>query len=239
MPDSGRCGNGQTPNPGDKQTLQAFSDPNPDGSKYSRITFCNDFFQLHDLSVAVENGKKSGRKTNLSIYDNTARVMFHEITHLDYFMNAPKTSPYVSDLEIEYRDKGQVGWHGAYGPFNARLLTKWQDTDPAYSGYFTQRNADNYAWFAMAKYVEGQIGEYPRQPKPGPRKVQSEPRDARTHIEPEGHQSVDLGDDDSGDDDADILDYPVPGCGDKLGVPIPNDVISASIISEHAQATAS
>ena len=55
--------------------------------------------------------------------------MFHEITHLDYFMNADEVSPFIWDLEIYYTAGGVTDWEGAYGPYNARLLTKWQDPD--------------------------------------------------------------------------------------------------------------
>jgi hypothetical protein len=93
-------------------------------------------------------------------------------------------SPYVSDLEVEYKVKGEKEWHDAYGPYNAKILRNWVDEDPQWSGYFTQRNADNYAFFALAKFVEKETGKYPGSPSPGSKKPTTAPRDAVTHDSP-------------------------------------------------------
>jgi hypothetical protein len=139
-----------------QSNLEAFSEP--DDGRYSRITFCNDFFKLPTFKDAIAAGRKlpAAQKTDLEKWNNRARCFFHEITHLDYFMNAGDSdgakSPYVSDLEVEYI-VGMKEWHDAYGPYNAKILRNWVDEDPQWSGYFTQRNADNYAFFALAKFV--------------------------------------------------------------------------------------
>jgi len=244
-PDPGKCPNGQPPVGGGKATLQAFSDPSPDDSRYSRITFCTDFFKLQDFNTAISNGKALARtqQRDLSRWDNQARCMFHEITHLDYFMNAgdddSAKSPYVSDLEIFITEQKHDDWQDAYGPRNARILRNYVDSNPKYSGYYTQRNADNYAFFALAKYVEKQTGQYPEAPKVGVRKPKLEPRDARTHEEPLlSGTSVDealIGGEE--DDVSPSGDY--PGCSDKIGKSVPAQVESASISSQYASATPS
>lgn len=148
-------------------------------------------------------------------------------------------SPFVSDLEIKY-DTPTVKdeWYEAYGPYNCRILRNYVDPEPQYSGYFTQRNADNYAFFALAKYVEGQINQYPSAPSPGRKKPKKEPRDTRTQEEPESEDTqgldTDLIDGDEQDPPDDIT---YPGCGDKFGVEIPAASISASISSQYASAT--
>lgn len=206
--------------------MEAFSEPNPENSRYSRITFCNGFFKLLPFQDAIKAGNAlpAKQKTNLENWNNRARCFFHEITHLDYFMNAGKDddgeSPEVIDLEVQYTTKKVPGWHDCYGPYNAKVLRNWVDPDPQYSGYFTQRNADNYAYFALAKFVEGQIGQYPSSPSPGKKKPLQAPLDAVKH-EPvsigqnitEQGQDVDLipGD----EQDPDPIVY--PGCLDKSG----------------------
>lgn len=198
------------------------------------------------MTVATENGQRlpATKKIDLSLWDSQARCMFHEITHLDYFMNAGAEdkglSPFVSDLEVNYKlERDEEGeWFGAYGPYNARILRNWVEKDPQDSGYFTQRNADNYAWFAVANYVENLIGKYPKSPSPGRKKVQERPRDLRTGAAPELSEGGVDGqqiDDDEEDPPADIT---YPGCGDKIGPEVAAAAIAASISSQYGSPTA-
>lgn len=238
---NGQCGvGGQKPVGGGTKQLQAFSD---NGGRYSMITFCNGFFSLQAFGDAINLGKKLGsRKTDLSLWDNRARCFLHEVTHLDYFMNAGPgdqgKSPYVWDLEVEYRGD----WHECYGPYYAKMLRNWVDADPQYSGYYTQRNADNYAWFALASYVKGQINQYPGSPSPGRRKPQSEPRNSATHAAPEGlpnnaTQSQDV--DQIPEDGEEPPNTVYPGCPDNYGSDVAAAAVSLSIISAYSQMTAS
>ncbi|KAK1777157.1 hypothetical protein QBC45DRAFT_198800 [Copromyces sp. CBS 386.78] len=225
-PNDGKCPNGQRPPANKTETLQAFSDPT---GRYSRITFCNDFFKLHDLSVTVENGARSAKKTDLSEYDNTARVFLHELTHLDYFVgtdptgkNDPKSNiPYIWDLQITINENGARVDRPCYGPEYCRILRNWVDPDPQDLGYYTQRNADSYAWFAMAKYVQSKIGQYPAQPRVGRKKpryapVNSknglEPQDAPANLSTTSLDNYQIG----GDEDAAPLNFNFPGCGDRI-----------------------
>ena len=254
-PDNPTCGNGQQPNTGQNQkaTLQAYTDPTPwkndkdNDCWYSRITFCNDFFKLNsldDITKLQKQGPKTKQK-NLQLWDNQARVFFHEVTHLDWFMNAPGKSPYVSDLEILVNNRGQREWEEAYGPYNARILRNYLDQDPQYSAYYTQRNADSYAWFAMAKYVEGQIGEYPSAPSPGKKKSQAEPRDAVSHGPPQlgetGPTSQSSINDTAaliqGDEQDNPDPFPIPACGDKIGGRVTKDDLMKEMQEDHDKGT--
>jgi len=227
-PNDGNCPGGSPPNPGGEgNRMEAFADPHPtDNGKYSRITFCNGFFQLNSLTDIVKLNKKQPQsvQNRLDKWNNRARVFFHEVTHLDYFMNAGSgddknaKSPYVSDLEINYQtSKTQPAWYSCYGPYNAKVLRNWLTDDPKYIGYFTQRNADNYAWFALANYVQSQIGFYPSSPSPGRKRPQLEPRDAQTQAPPQLGTSA-VSDDDliPGDEQDPPADFTYPGCGDKV-----------------------
>lgn len=72
--------------------LQAFSEPvtTEYRGEYSRIIFCSKFFDPPTLTDAMDRFKNDTTKDqdNLENWDNRARVFFHEVTHLDYFMNA-------------------------------------------------------------------------------------------------------------------------------------------------------
>ena len=77
--------------PAEEPIMQAYSDQNDGGwfGGYSRITFCNRFFNnLRTLDEATRYAKRSDeRKNNLESWDNRARCFFHEITHLAYFVS--------------------------------------------------------------------------------------------------------------------------------------------------------
>lgn len=176
-------------------------------------------------------------QNDLSKWNNRARTFFHEITHLDYFMNAPKTNPYVSDLEVKTSASGS--WYEAYGPKYAKIIAQYTDpTDPSYSGYFSQRNADNFAFYAVAKYVESQIGWYPDRPAIGSRKPYGQPRDSRTHGEPalsQGTVSPTYGRikrilpfNSTAADSPDQY----PGCPDKIGLQKSRVEVQSSIAAE-------
>jgi len=84
---------------------------------------------------------------NLQNYDNQARVFLHEVTHLNYFMNAKADhknkgeNPFITDLEISYRDgrgKDNLVIEEAYGVLRAKMTASYRD--PTDSGYYAQRN---------------------------------------------------------------------------------------------------
>lgn len=54
----------------------------------------------------------------------------------------------------------------AYGPFLTKVLARWQGSaEPGTTGYWIQRNADNFAFYALAKYLMGKNGNiYPHLP---------------------------------------------------------------------------
>ena len=98
--DPGKCPSGAPPTKGTKPQIEAYSEPY---GWYSKITFCNYFFnEMKSLSQVMANAKK-GKKgsTDLWNYQNRARVMFHEVLHLVYFMNTPEKSPDIDDVLYE------------------------------------------------------------------------------------------------------------------------------------------
>lgn len=138
---------------GTKPDLEAYSDPY---GWYSKITFCNYFFNgMKSLSEVMSNAKKGKPgSTDLWNYQNRARVMFHEVLHLSYFMNAPAKSPIIDDVVYDTKKVKNIA---CYGPENVKILANYEAVD--IGGFFPQRNADSYAWFAMAKYVESHINK--------------------------------------------------------------------------------
>lgn len=72
-------------------------------------------------------------------------------------------NPRVDDLTIDIK-LGNSGKHYttvAYGPFATKVLARWQSS----VGYYVQRNSDNLAYYALAKYVMTKNGNvYPHLP---------------------------------------------------------------------------
>ena len=87
--------------------------------------------------------KPRADQDNLENWNNRARCFFHEVTHLDYFMNANDSrddskSPEVFDAQFKYKTGGQTV--DAYGPFYARMMRNYIPRQKKYIGYYTQRN---------------------------------------------------------------------------------------------------
>lgn len=142
----------------EEETVEAYSEPEND---YSTVTFCSYFFNdkdnMRSLGETMDEVRRGNRAQNdLWSYQNRARVMFHEMTHANYFMNAPDKNPYVDDLRIDIRGRGTSEHKNlaSYGPERIKYLANYQRVDKG--GFYTQRNADSYAWFAMANWIEKQ-----------------------------------------------------------------------------------
>ena len=111
---------------------------------------------MKSLSEAMRDVKSGKQPRNdLWSFQNRARIMFHEMTHLSYFMNTPGKSPEVDDVIIDATSGTN---QRCYGPENVKQLANYQGRVNK-GGFFTQRNADSYAWFVMAKYAESQTGQ--------------------------------------------------------------------------------
>lgn len=92
----------------------------------------------------------------------------HELLHLDLAADSPKPNPRVIDLQIDIKigQQGRVLTTMAYGPLTTKILARWKGGKGLGSpGYFVQRNSDNLAYYALAKYVTSKIGNiYPHLP---------------------------------------------------------------------------
>ncbi|KAL9622664.1 MAG: hypothetical protein Q9160_002974 [Pyrenula sp. 1 TL-2023] len=208
----------------DSPTVEAYSNAD---EFYSKMVFCNYFFNsMSNYGDMLKNVKRNNRayQDDLWNYQNRARTVFHEITHLDYFMEAPKKVPHTMDLNIQYNAAGGKVDQVAYGPDHVKILANYEA--PGKGGFYTQRNADSFAWFAMAKQIEKEIGRYPPQPANLPQKPSRAPRDEENKII-KGSENVDLNSnaDPGGGGDVDpnsIVPEPyddghwIPGCPDHV-----------------------
>lgn len=128
-PNDGKCGSGSTPVGGKDNRLEAYSESTRTHPEltYSRITFCNKFLNMRSLSEVMDGLPKRplSEKVQLHNWNNRARVFQHEVTHLDYFMNAPGSSPLIDDLQFDWREGKTVVRDMAYGPFFCKILRNY------------------------------------------------------------------------------------------------------------------
>ena len=138
---SGQAPVGTDPDDATRDRAQAFSDPHIIDNDYSAITFCTGFFKLDNLATAVKRGLAKSvlaERDNLDSYDNRARVFFHEVTHLDYFMNTPAQGPPIDDVLIKYKQGGRIVEGISYGAYFTKVLKNYRALRKG--GYYTQRN---------------------------------------------------------------------------------------------------
>ncbi|UNI17167.1 hypothetical protein JDV02_003543 [Purpureocillium takamizusanense] len=100
---------------------------------------------------------------------NRGLIFLHELFHVDIAADSEKgePNPKIFDISIRYNDtQGNIqGPRRAYTARFSKLLARFLPSSKAKNqkstGYWVQRNVDNFSRYAMAKYVEGKIGGYP------------------------------------------------------------------------------
>lgn len=125
------------------------------------INFCDPFFRTDSLSRVIEKGKKERErdvKYNLNSYINRGYIFLHEMIHVDKIVK-PIGGKSIRDLYIAYRDAtGKRRERKVYGPYLTKLLARVTRMDGHDVGYWIRSTADNMPWYAMAVYVEKQLG---------------------------------------------------------------------------------
>lgn len=96
-------------------------------------------------------------------------IFLHELFHIDLAADSVngQPNPKIYDIVIRWKDpEGNTrGPNRAYTARFSKLLARFLPSnkakDPKSTGYWVQRNVDNFSRYAMAKYLEGKIGGYP------------------------------------------------------------------------------
>ncbi|KAJ0272332.1 hypothetical protein COL940_010528 [Colletotrichum noveboracense] len=163
----------------DQPIVRAYSQ-NPSsvsGLDWPYINFCPGFFGLPSLDTAVRQNsdQPAAKKYHVDSYRSTAVTFLHELFHLDLAADSVKgtPNPKVRDMKISYffydektgkRKLSEL--QGAYGATLAKVLARFVPSqDQESTGYYVQRNDDNLGRFALAKYIESKIGDYPFLPQ--------------------------------------------------------------------------
>ncbi|KAH7413490.1 hypothetical protein BKA64DRAFT_771606 [Cadophora sp. MPI-SDFR-AT-0126] len=155
-----------------KTTPVAYSlNSNPDSPGYPMINFCAGFSNdRRSMADGIAYGKALVRPNNLRLsnYNNRAQTFLsdqHELFHLDLAARSPDPNPSVDDLVTDIKMSSPNDPFArsittdAYGTFYTKILARWQGGGGVCSvGYYVQRNSDNLAMYALAKYVMSKNG---------------------------------------------------------------------------------
>lgn len=141
------------------------------GGDYPYVNFCPRFFTYQKLADAIAYGKAGSgfeRYDMTQYYRNRATVFYHEMCHVDQNINVPP-NPHITDLMVTIEEMhGDLPVHfphKAYGPKFTKVLARFDGDILNSAGYYVQRNADNLAMYALASYVQEQLGNiYPAWP---------------------------------------------------------------------------
>ena len=78
----------EAPLVGGENTLEAFSEPNPDDYRCSRMRFAMTLFKLPTFTHVVIAGNKNSesQKRQFRNLEQQAHCFFYKLTHFDYFM---------------------------------------------------------------------------------------------------------------------------------------------------------
>lgn len=85
-----------------------------------------------------------------------ARIWIHELLHIDWVTNPNNNNEpkHVVDLRLEFGSLGNPIVNAAYGPTRTKALARWKWN----TGKYILRNADSMTMYAMAKYVQNELG---------------------------------------------------------------------------------
>ncbi|KAL8666190.1 MAG: hypothetical protein Q9202_001697 [Teloschistes flavicans] len=149
--------------------LYAYTTNKDMNSGLARINFCPKYFGTSTLPAVIKFMKKENVpsfKFDIDRYQDTqAHVWIHELLHINWVSQAKGygENDQVVDLSVSFstsEDPPERRIQKAYMGQNTKILARY-----AYNtGTYVMRNADNLAIYALAHYVQGQIGGYPLYP---------------------------------------------------------------------------
>ncbi|EPE32677.1 hypothetical protein GLAREA_07811 [Glarea lozoyensis ATCC 20868] len=133
------------------------------------MVICNYFFGFETLAGSLDASAnlEYPEKYNLDSYRNRGYIILHELMHGDRATFEANAGFHISDLEFhvhyyEHTEKKlferTFNLTNAYGALNTRILAH---ASTEYIGSYTADNADSFAQYALAKYVQKKINAYP------------------------------------------------------------------------------
>ncbi|KAI9758934.1 MAG: hypothetical protein M1840_003623 [Geoglossum simile] len=131
------------------------------GNTYPIFNFCPGFFDVLRPHAEVVQDMKSGSLDRFSALEmrSQASTFLHEMTHVSKQSGENRFigDPAVVDNRIYLPNGRRVD---AYKPALAKYLAK---TGPL-GADLASRNSDNYAFYALARFLQKEFGDYPHKP---------------------------------------------------------------------------
>jgi len=127
------------------------------------LLFCNHWFSLPRLKDAYSGARGGKYPADISQYDSRARPWITAMMLVKTIGTFPSLGgkPRMGYRKIKYPDNPFRDQY-VLGAAQAKYLAK--HVKDLLQNVKIWSNADNWAWYALATYVQGRIGEYPQRP---------------------------------------------------------------------------
>lgn len=129
-----------------------------DKKKYLSLAFCDRYFKLGTLEGIYDATSKSQRANDLSEYENRARAWITAIMRINWIR---KSDPVGSQL-VNYGGRRQFAESCSEAKFTAKSNGGYGEGEALSPNPLL--NASNYAWYALAQWVQQKSGNYAQQP---------------------------------------------------------------------------
>lgn len=127
------------------------------------LGFCDRYFQLGTLQGIYNEASSGGNPYDLSEYENRARAWITTMMRINWIAGlVPQKVRYPGQALFNYVESASQTKYLAKNSGDAAAASK------------TLNNPSNYAWYAMAQWVQQKSGNYPQRPQtpdelsPGP-----------------------------------------------------------------------
>lgn len=126
------------------------------------IIFCNHWFSLGKLKAAYNSARGGNKKFDLRQYDNRAVPWLSALFQIDTVSTFPKVDNklVMRNRKIKFPNSPFQQW--VSDPAQVKYLSKYYRAPV--QQLLTWSNPNNWAWYALATYVQQKLGEYPHRP---------------------------------------------------------------------------
>ncbi|KAL3454210.1 hypothetical protein BJX65DRAFT_301996 [Aspergillus insuetus] len=139
------------------------------GDAVSNMHFCDQFFDYHTLDTVVDEMKEKDDfkwRYNVDKYRNQGYIMLHEFMHASVMTYEQNKNRWIADYQMRMYEYKQVSSSPArykrsivtrdiYKPYYCKVLARSAEESVVKNAI--SLNADNYAQYALAKYIQSKL----------------------------------------------------------------------------------
>lgn len=125
---------------------------------YLSLAFCERYFKLGTLQGTYDVASKGDNPHDLSAYENRARAWITAMMRMSWIRGTDKVASRIVDCDGRQRFAESCS--------EAKYLAKSKGgfPDRHQGSHEPIISASNYAWYALAQWVQQKSGHYPQQP---------------------------------------------------------------------------